>query len=318
MLFGSREVFSYLECANCGTIQIRSVPELSRYYPPNYYSFGSLSDFDHLNLKKRFTFYLGRLIRRCAAHYYLRNKGLPGDAVFFQKLVPNALKRVVIGFPNYLKDTKLNLNLTTKSAILDFGSGAGHTLQALRHFGFDHLTGVDPFIERPITLGSHAKVLRAHLSEISGEFDLVLANHSFEHVPDPVSTIRQMHRVLKLGHYAIIRMPIVSDAWRRYGTNWVQLDPPRHIFLFTPEVFSKLAGEAGFRVDEIKYDSNAFQFWGSEQCVQDIALLDERSYFVDPKNSIFSTKQIEAFECEATKLNERGQGDQATFYLYKS
>src|SRR4051812_19942848 len=42
MMFGTRERFDYLECADCGSLELLNVPnDLSPYYPPNYYSFAA-------------------------------------------------------------------------------------------------------------------------------------------------------------------------------------------------------------------------------------------------------------------------------------
>src|SRR6476661_7449138 len=39
MMFGTRDEFEYLECAECGTVQIAEIPDLTAYYPQGYYSF---------------------------------------------------------------------------------------------------------------------------------------------------------------------------------------------------------------------------------------------------------------------------------------
>ena len=41
MMFGTRDEFDYLECSACGTLQIVEIPDLSCYYPRDYYSFVS-------------------------------------------------------------------------------------------------------------------------------------------------------------------------------------------------------------------------------------------------------------------------------------
>ena len=46
MMFGLREEFRYLECGQCGTIQLLDVPGLARFYPPEYLSMGSVDDID--------------------------------------------------------------------------------------------------------------------------------------------------------------------------------------------------------------------------------------------------------------------------------
>ena len=40
MMFGTSDEFDYFECARCGCLQIGTIPpDLSPYYPPEYYSF---------------------------------------------------------------------------------------------------------------------------------------------------------------------------------------------------------------------------------------------------------------------------------------
>ena len=59
------------------------------------------------------------------------------------------------------------------------------------------------------------------------------------------------------------------------------------------------------------------QFWGSEQYLRDITLNDTCSYFLNPRNSIFSKKEIEIFKRKANELNLSKEGDSAGFYLKK-
>jgi hypothetical protein len=115
-----------------------------------------------------------------------------------------------------------------------------------------------------------------------------------------------------------VGMPTTSSyAWKHYGVNWVQLDAPRHLFLYSIESMKRLAEKADLVLDEIIYNSSDFQFWGSEQYLRDIPLLSDRSYGVNPSQSIFSDNQINEFKQKAKKLNLLNQGDQAAFYLKK-
>ena len=296
MFAGTRDEFDYVECASCGTLQIREVPDLRPYYSGDYYSLRPPAPPAGGGLAKRLARRAASFIRgRVAGHYRGR--------------------RLRFGFPYYLKDTRLDLRLGPGSGVLDVGSGAGETLVALRHCGFSDLVGVDPFVAEDVTYESGVRVLKAELSDLTRQFDLVLANHSLEHVPDARAALRDIHRLLKPGHYAVVRIPVVARAWREYGVNWVQLDAPRHLFLYPARAFQSLAEGAGFAVDEVAYDSTAFQFWGSEQYARDIPLADERSFFVNPSNSIFTPEEIASFGARAEELNRAGEGDQAVFYL---
>src|ERR1019366_7234992 len=43
MMFGTREEFTYAECADCGTLELLEVPEnMAPYYAGSYYSFQSV------------------------------------------------------------------------------------------------------------------------------------------------------------------------------------------------------------------------------------------------------------------------------------
>jgi len=106
-------------------------------------------------------------------------------------------------------------------------------------------------------------------------------------------------------------VPTVSSAaWDRYGTDWVQLDAPRHLYLHSHRSLALAAAQAGLKVAALACDSTSFQFWGSEQYRRDIALNDATSYAVDPGASIFSVGDIARFEADAQRLNRERRGDQ--------
>ena len=110
----------------------------------------------------------------------------------------------------------------------------------------------------------------------------------------------------------MIRIPIASSyAWRTYGVNWVQLDPPRHLFLHTVKSMSFSAEKAGLEVKDVFYDSGTLQFTGSERYSKNIPLMDKSG------DTLFSEAELANFQRQADKLNKEKQGDQAGFYLYK-
>ncbi len=302
MMFGWRDEFDYLECAACGTLQIVEIPELSRFYPPDYYSFGRLSEMRPEQLKSR-------IVRKLVADYF-------GSRRAFGKIFSNRRDWTRGLFPRLFEP--VNLHITTRSRILDFGSGNGLFLLDLRWFGFQDLTGVDAFIEKDLIYSENVRVLKRNLPDIEPAFDLITAHHSIEHLTDPKVVLREFHRLLRRGKFAVIRIPVVAHAWRHYGANWVQLDAPRHIFLFTEHSFRRLAETAGFTVEKVVYDSTAFQFLGSELYLKDIPLSDKTAFNGDINNSIFPPAQFAEWESRAAALNHKQDGDQACFYLRKN
>ena len=65
------------------------------------------------------------------------------------------------------------------------------------------------------------------------------------------------------------------------------------------------------------FDSDEYQFWGSEQYAKDISMRDKQSYYQNPKTSIFTEAQIEQYKLDAKELNKKRKGDAACFYLKK-
>lgn len=84
------------------------------------------------------------------------------------------------------------LQLPLDSEILDVGCGYGNLLLQMRSDGFTNLTGVDTFIKSDIFYESGVKVINKYLHEIKGSFDFIMLNHSFEHMPQPLSVLKEL------------------------------------------------------------------------------------------------------------------------------
>jgi 2-polyprenyl-3-methyl-5-hydroxy-6-metoxy-1,4-benzoquinol methylase len=312
MMFGFRETFRYFQCCSCGCLQIAEVPsDLSRYYPPEYYSFAPLEE----------AFDFGRNWgRRKLAR--MRN-----EAAFFGRgMVGRLINKLRPMSPGVAQQANELIGLrrlgkryiSPKTRILDVGCGQGAALWFLRHLGFQRLCGVDPFIPKDLTDSNGVRILKKSIHDLDETFDIVTFHHSFEHMADPLAVLRSVHRILSADGQCLIRIPVANSyAWERYGVHWVQLDAPRHLFIHSVKSMETLAAQAGLRVAEVAWDSTEFQFWGSEQYLRDIPLRADASYATRPEKSIFSARQIAEFRTQATELNTLGRGDQAAFFLVK-
>lgn len=297
MMYGYRDKFIYFQCPECGCLQQSNyLLDYNKYYPLDYYSYAEINK--PISLKY--------FIRKYRNNYALFRKGLIG------KLIS---KR----YPNFAIDSISSIPLTINSLILDIGCGSGLLLLDLFAAGFYNLLGIDPFIERDLIYYNQLRILKKSINEVEGRWDIIMFHHSFEHMPDPIETLRKVSNLLSKDGYCVIRIPTVSSfAWEHYRENWVQLDAPRHLFLHSIKSVEMLSKKVHLDLEKVVYDSSSFQFWGSEQYMKGIPLNSERSYGVNPSKSIFSKKDMKQFERTAKNLNREKRGDQAVFYLRKT
>jgi len=156
-------------------------------------------------------------------------------------------------------------------------------------------------------------MLKRDLSTMDGVFDLIMAHHSFEHMPSPRIALADVRRLLKPEGNALIRCPVArSRAWLEYGADWVQLDAPRHLFIPSMAGFARLAEVSRLNLWKVSCDSYAFQFWGSELYRRGISLRNGR------QGRYFSRRVLRQFEERARALNQTMEGDSACFYLRKT
>lgn len=298
MMFGSGDIFDYLECGNCGCLQITEIPRnMGDYYPDEYYSLK--------NTHQKQNYIVRNLIRK-RNQYYIYKKSILGRLI--EKIFPNP-------FFSLLGELKLDHN----SMILDVGSGEGLLLNFINDLDFKKVIGIDPFLDRDVKV-NNMEILKKEINEMpeNNKFDLIMFNHSLEHISNQEETINKLSKLLSQKGTCIIKMPVKTDyIWGLYGTDWVQIDAPRHFFIHTLKSINLLLGEE-LVLKEVIFDSNEFQFWGSEQYRRNIPLESEKSYLVNPKKSIFSKQQINDYKKSAEKLNTEKSGDTATFIIKKS
>jgi SAM-dependent methyltransferase len=88
----------------------------------------------------------------------------------------------------------------------------------------------------------------SHLPEDA--FDAVTMHHVIEHVSDPIATVRSCRRVLRPGGRLVVVTPnLYSLLHRRFRACWRGLEPPRHLYVFSPEALTRCVQRAGLRVE---------------------------------------------------------------------
>ena len=293
MMLGLRTSFVYLLCPECNSLLLADIPvDMDKYYPKTYYSFSDGND-NSIGVKKNL-----KILRD---KYILTGQGFAGNLLSL--LYPDSSL-------DYFK------GLESSARILDVGCGSGTLLRRLRDAGFTNLAGIDPYIQENIFIDNNIGVRKHTIMDVTGEWDMIVYNHSLEHIKDPLNELIKVSQLLSENGCCIIRLPVKGSlAWDQYGADWVQIDAPRHVFIPSKEAVGILARKAGLIVTNVTFDSTAFQFWGSEQYRMDIPLNSPASFSSSPGNSPFSRKRIREFAKKAEELNREGRGDQAIFTL---
>ena len=286
-MLGIGDRHEYGQCQCCGSIQNLAPPsDLSKYYPNSYYSLS-------LNAENTLKTWL-RTQRALNGLGHFNPIGLVATLFFG---IPY--------FVPWLKRANLNLN----SSILDVGCGSGTLLRHLKSCGYSNLTGVDPFLEKSESEDG-LRLLKIKLSELEESFDLIMFHHSLEHMPNPLQVLIDASHLLNADGLCLVRIPVAGTwAWKTYGYQWVQLDAPRHLLIPSLDGMMHLAQKANFSLQDIQFDSDRFQFVGSENIKQNKQFYD---------TSHFSTREVKEFDQKAKQLNREHNGDQACFWLRRN
>lgn len=292
MMFGMEEIFLYLECTKCGCLQIDTIPDnMADYYPSNYYSFAPRIP------KSSWLKRVESTLLRTPLH------------VLWPDIKIQRVHR-------WLRHGKVNLN----SRILDVGCGSGALLCQLATAGFRQLQGADPFLDTPKSY-PNGVVIRAEsvLSLRDEQFDFIMMNHSFEHMPNPHEILKHCLSLLSDTGILMIRIPTVdSEAFDTYREHWFQLDAPRHFFLHSLKSISHLAHDTGFVLSSHFDEARESQFWASEQYRAGIPHRSSNSYEETGTSALFSESDVQRWRRKSRALNRIGRGDAMALFFHKA
>jgi SAM-dependent methyltransferase len=139
--------------------------------------------------------------------------------------------------------------------VLEIGCGAGWLTAFLGSLGWEAM-GIDVDPESVEAVRSRGLDVRLGTLEAQGfpadYFDAIIMNHVIEHIHDPLGHLRECHRVLKKGGVLSLATPNVAGlGHERFRQYWVGLDPPRHLYIFSPESLATLIKSAGFSIQSL-------------------------------------------------------------------
>jgi SAM-dependent methyltransferase len=277
---------------------------LSKYYPSNYYAFEQDARlfYDRFPFRRKFLYF-----------------PISAARLGWPSLIGKILQKIGSG-PFISNSMRMLVKpLKKNSAILDVGCANGRELSTYWNCGFTNLLGIDPYLTGDIRHECGVRIVKKEIREVSGKFDLIMFHHVLEHLAEQLEVLKLAKERLNAGGQILVRIPLSdSKTALEYGDKWVQLDAPRHFFLHTRKSMEIAAEKAGLKIAKVQYDSEEFQFIGSELYLRTPMSLQD--FYADYEGNYKKHFQPDAatnFRERANLLNIEQSGDQAGFCLVK-
>ncbi len=139
--------------------------------------------------------------------------------------------------------------------VLDVGCGSGVLLARMKSLGWQ-VEGVEVDPEAVKAARARGVTVRQGPLEQqafpTNHFDAIHSAHVLEHLHDPPRMLRECARILKPGGTLVILTPNI-ESWghKRFGSAWLNLDPPRHLSLFSPTTLRRVAEQSQLTVQRL-------------------------------------------------------------------
>lgn len=165
---------------------------------------------------------------------------------------------------------------------LDMGCGDGNNLGVLaRHVQM--LYACDYNLERLARARRVPGVRRAFMADVLNlpvadeAFDVILFNHSLEHIPDDAGALAQAYRALKRGGLCILGVPNEGAAfWRlAYALQPRSRAESDHVHFYTAASISEKCAKAGFNVANVHYMGWGVPHWRLDSLVRGFKFVDD-------------------------------------------
>lgn len=223
--FETKDTFTYYQCWRCDLVFLHpqpSVKKLATYYPADHYWGRKDATFSHEEIVQ------------------LRQKSYTHIYSFIEKKFK-------------------------KGAVLDVGAGTGLLLSHFAESGWEVFGTETSKSAIALAKKNHSiSLYKGDLLSLSihKKFDIVILHHVLEHLSQPSETVAFINSLLKKGGYLIISVPNIQSfgaTW--FGADWYALQPPTHLFHFSPSVLKELLYTNRFSVLKIDHGHMKYNFY---------------------------------------------------------
>ena len=250
-LFDASGIWSLRACTNdkCGLLWLDPMPiadDIHKAYE-TYYT--------HVNFAARRLSAPRRIARDLGEGYLARRYGYRDQTLSRWYRTLGWLMNLHPGAMANLDFSVFYLAAKNHGRLLEVGFGSGAMLQSMQGRGWV-VEGVD--VDPAAVKNASDKGLQVHLGKLedlrlpANSYDAIAMSHVIEHVTEPSELLKECYRLLKPGGTVVVITPnIKSWGHRLYASNWLALDPPRHLHIFSSRSLCVLAQQSGIRIESL-------------------------------------------------------------------
>ena len=298
MTFGTRREYEYFFCCRCRSLSLKE--NFNIVY----------EDYPHLCVKLSSPGFLEKIALNLL---FSKNRYLSALGYNFfdsYRLLP--CKSL---YPNYL-DKSLK--------ILDVGCGNGSFVFDLAYSGFNSVIGIDPNLTEN-SFDAGLSLMKKSIFQVSGIFDLIIFNHSFEHVDNLMAVCEKVEKLLAPNGVCIVRIPSIdSFSFRLFREHWDGIHAPFHLVLPSRKAIKKLFLDVGLVHIEERGEQPYQLFFYSLNRLMNIADFEEvgaKKFFMESRRNkippLFTRKDVKFLKDKAKKLKRSQASDYVVHYFKK-
>ncbi len=204
--------YKYVQCNNCGLIYQNPRPVFK-------------------DLKKRYSEKYFQYEIRNHHNFFLLMKQTLNDIKFF---------------------TKISSQIPKPRKFLDIGCATGLLLNYIRNFDWQ-VKGIEICKQSVKYARKNFKldIFQGTLEQAKfkpNTFDVIHFSHLIEHLPEPLSTLKKIYKILKKDGYILVTTPRIDSfqAWL-FKENWRSFHRD-HLYIFSRKTLTEFIKKAGFKI----------------------------------------------------------------------
>lgn len=177
------------------------------------------------------------------------------DQTYIQEseLFKNIFKKRINEITKFIKSGK----------VLEVGCSTGLMLSVLKDKGFE-VKGVE-ISEKAAEIakekGIEVKINLFEKINFKEKFDLIIFNHTLEHMENPLKVIEKARTILTPKGYLMIDLPnFDSPVAKLLKKRWPHLLPDEHLWHFTQKTYESLFKKVNFKIIRVKKASGVWDF----------------------------------------------------------